>query len=188
MLQDLRNRANAALGNICNENALHPHVNNYASNLRFFTDVVTRLENHFERAHQLVEERIRSLLGHVFSHVFSHLQNTNPDFDFDTVIAPVPEAIRGDLARWVEDNVDALVRAFASDNDGVVVAVDGSDVVNGGGGGANDGDGDASDNDSGASDASGDDQEGAVSDMSDWSRVSLLFILHTKAWVRPQRL
>ena len=79
----------------------------------------------------------------------------------------MPEAIRGDLARWVEDNVDALVRAFSSDNNGVIVMAYGGDVVNGGDGGANVGDGDASDSNSGASDASGGDQEGAVSDMSD---------------------
>ena len=59
--------------------------------------------------------------------------------------------------------MDALVRAFASDNDGVVVAADGDDVVDSGAGGA--GDGDVSDN--GASDASGGAQEDAVSDMSD---------------------
>lgn len=63
--------------------------------------------------------------------------------------------------------MDALVRAFASDNDGVIVAAYEGDVVSGGEDGANDGDGDASDSDSGASDASGGDQEGAVSDMSD---------------------
>ena len=62
--------------------------------------------------------------------------------------------------------MDALVRAFASDDDGVIVAADEADVVNGGEDGANDGDGDASDGDSGASDASGGDQEDAVSDMS----------------------
>ena len=43
--------------------------------------------------------------------------------------------------------MDALVRAFASDDDGVIVAADEADVVNGGEDGANDGDGDASDND-----------------------------------------
>ena len=126
---------------------------------------MTRLENRSERAHQLVDERSRNLLGHAFSRVFSHLQNINPNFDFDAIIAPVPEAIRGDLARWVKENVDALVRAFASNDDGVVVAADGGDVVDGGDGGA--GDGDASASDSGASNASGDDQEDAVSDMSD---------------------
>ena len=142
-------------------------MTNYASHLRFFTDVVTRLENHSERAHQLVEERSRSLLGHAFSRVFSHLQNTNPDFDFDAAIAPVPEAIQGDLARWVEDNVDALVRAFASDDEGVVVAADEGDVGDDGDGGAGDGDGNASDRDSDASDTSGGDPGDTVSDMSD---------------------
>ena len=41
--------------------------------------------------------------------------------------------------------MDALVRAFTSDDDGVVVAVDAGDVVNDGDGGAGGGDGDASD-------------------------------------------
>ena len=41
-----------------------------------------------------------------------------------------PQAIRDDLAHWVEDNVDALIRAFASDNDGVIVAADEGGVVN----------------------------------------------------------
>ena len=31
----------------------------------------------------------------------------------------------------MEDNVDALIRAFASDNDGVIVAADEGGVVNG---------------------------------------------------------
>ena len=75
--------------------------------------------------------------------------------------------IRGDLARWVEYNVDALVRAFTSDDAGVIVAADEGDVVNGGEDGANNGDGEASGDDSGASDASGDALEDVVSDMSD---------------------
>ena len=45
MLQSLRIRANAALGAICDEDAPHPHANDYASHLCFFTDVVTHLEN-----------------------------------------------------------------------------------------------------------------------------------------------
>ena len=93
MLQQLRNRANTTLGNICEVGALHPHVTNYASHLQFFTDVVTHLENRSKRAHQLIEERSRSLLGRAFSHVFSHLQNIDPHFDIDAVIALVPEAI-----------------------------------------------------------------------------------------------
>ena len=81
-----------------------------------------------------------------------------PNFDFDVAIAPVPQAVRGDLARWVEDNVDALVRAFASDNDDEVVAADGGDVVNG----PDAADGDA-EGDGEASEAS-DDSRGAPKD------------------------
>ena len=50
MLQDLRVRANAALGHVWDENALYPHSNDYASHLRFFGDVVTRLEARSDRA------------------------------------------------------------------------------------------------------------------------------------------
>ena len=57
---------------------------------------------------------------------------------FDS-IAPVPEAIRDNLAHWVDDNVDALVRAFASDDDAVVVVADEGGVVDDGEGSASDG-------------------------------------------------
>ena len=40
MLRTLRERANAALGNICEAAAEEPRVTNYAGNIRFFTDVV----------------------------------------------------------------------------------------------------------------------------------------------------
>ena len=104
------------------------------------------------------------MLGRAFSRVFSYLLDRDPHFDFDAAIAPVPIAVRGDLARWVEDNVDALIRAFASDDDGVVVAANEGGVVDepgadgdaGGGGNVND-----------ASDASEDSQEVAMSGMSD---------------------
>ena len=166
MLQDLRNRVNTALGHICDENAPHPHSNDYASHLIFFTDVVTRLEARSDRDRRLVEERSRGLLGRAFSHVFNHLRNTFPDFDFDAAIAPIPQAVRGDLARWVEDNVDALVRAFTSEDDAVVVAVDGGDVVDDGDAGTGDGGGGANDDVSDASGASEHDAEDAASDIS----------------------
>ena len=60
--------------------------------------------------------------------------------------------------------MDALVRAFASDDNAVVVAADEGDVVDDGVGGAGEGDDDASD---GNSDASEGDPGDAVSDMSD---------------------
>ena len=167
MLQSLRIRANAVLGNICDKHAPHPHANDYASHLCFFADVVTRLENRPERARELVEERSRGLLGRAFSCVFSHLQNTYPDFDFAAAIAPIPKAILGDLVRWVEDNVDTLVRAFTSEDDTVVVAADEGDVVDDGEGDAGHDGGDGSDGDSDASDAPEGEPEDTMSDMSD---------------------
>ena len=138
---------------------------NYASNLHFFTDVVTQLETRSGRADRLVEVRSRALLGRAFSRVFSHLQNMDPHFDFDAAFAPVPLAIRGNLAHWVEDNVDALVRAFTADDDGVVVVADEGGMVNGPGADDDDveGDGEASD----ASDDSGGASEDALGDLSD---------------------
>ena len=114
-----------------------------------------------------MEERSRGLLARAFSRVFSHLQNLDPFFDFDAAIALVPEAVRGDLAQWVEDNVDALIQAFTSDDDGVIVAADEGAVVNDGGDGANNGDEEAGSNDGGANDASGDTLKDAASDLSD---------------------
>ena len=61
--------------------------------------------------------------------------------------------------------MDALVRAFTSDNNGVVVAADEGGVVNEHG--ADDGDGDGGDDAIDASDASGGVPEDALSDMSD---------------------
>ena len=82
MLRDLRTRANQALGTICDEHAPHPHAEDYASHLRFFIDVVARLESCAERARELVDEKSRGLLGRAFSHIFSHLLKTNPDLKF----------------------------------------------------------------------------------------------------------
>ena len=165
MLQTLRERANTALGYICEAAAKEPHEVNYTGNLQFFTDVVTLLENRSERSRWLFEERSQALRGRAFSRVFSHLQGRDPHFDFDAAIAPVAIAVRGDLARWVEDNVDALVRAFTTDDDGVIVAADEGGVMDESGavGGVGGGGDDVSD----TSDASGGAPEDTVSDMSD---------------------
>ena len=116
--------------------------------------MVTRLETRSDRARRLVEERSRCLLRRAFSHVFSHLRNTFPDFDFDAAIAPVPQAIWGNLARWVEDNVDALVSAFASNDDAVVVVADEVDLVDDGDEGVAEGGDGAGEDDDYASDVS----------------------------------
>ena len=73
MLTTLWERANTALGNICEAAVGEPHAVNYAGNLQFFTNVVTQLEARSVRADRLVEERSRALLGRAFSRVFSHL-------------------------------------------------------------------------------------------------------------------
>ena len=98
MLATLQERASAALGNICEAVVGEPHTANYAGNLQFFTTVVTQLEARSARADRLVEERSRALLGRAFSRVFSHLLNKDSRFNFDAVIAPVPQVVRGDLA------------------------------------------------------------------------------------------
>ena len=121
------------------------------------------MEARSARARQLVEERGRGLLERAFSLVFSHLLNADPNFDFDAAIAPVPTAVRGDLARRVEDHVDALVRAFALEDDAVVVVADAGDVVDDGDGGVADGGDDANEDDDDASDTSAGD---AASDIS----------------------
>ena len=113
----------------------------------------------------MVEERSHALLGRAFSRVFSHLQNMFPNFDFDATIAPVPQAVRGDLARWVEDNVDALIKAFASDNNDVVVAADEDGAAHGPDAAGSDADSDGEL--SGASCGSGGALEDALGDLSD---------------------
>ena len=77
----------------------------------------------------------------------------------------MPAAIQGNLAQWMEDNVDALVRAFITDDDGVVMAADEGGVVNDPDAGDGDGmgDGEASD----ASNDSGGAPEDALGDLSD---------------------
>ena len=116
------------MGGIYEENVNHPHGDDDASHFRFFTDIGTCLEDRAARAHELIEERSRGLLGRVFSRVFSHLLNMNPHFDFDAVIAPVPGVIQGNLANWVDDHVDALVAEFVVADDAVVIAAEGGDA------------------------------------------------------------
>ena len=69
----------------------------------------------------------------------------------------MPEVIRDNLARWVDDNVDGLVRAFASDDDAMVVVADE-------GGAVDDGEYSASDS---ANNMSGSESGDVASDMSD---------------------
>jgi hypothetical protein len=140
MLEDLRARANRALGTICEENIPRPHEDDDAGYLHFFSQVVIRLEDRASRARQLVEERSRDLLGRVFSCVFSHLLSLDPHFDFDAVIAPVPEVTQDVLVKWVDDHVDDLVAELTLEED---VTVPEEEVVDADSDEGGDADGDA---------------------------------------------
>ena len=97
MLTTLRERANTALGNICEAAVGEPHAVNYASKLQFITDVVTQLEARSVRANRLVEERSRGLLGRAFSRVFSHLRNMDPP---SISTPPSPQSPRPSEMTW----------------------------------------------------------------------------------------
>lgn len=151
MLQGLRIRANNTLGAICDESTAHPHENDYACHLPFFTDIITRLEDQVAQARQLVKERSRGLLGHALSHIFSNLLNLDSHFDFGTVLAPVPAATQDKLAKWVDGHVDALVTELTPEDDTAVLAAKGADT----------GGDDEEDSSYSTSSADGSDEEGA---------------------------
>ena len=129
MLQGLRVRANNALGAICDESAPHPHESDYASHLRVFTDIVTRLEDQATKSRQLIEERSRGLLGCALSRIFSNLLNLDSHFDFSTVLGPVPAATQDKLAKWVDGHVDALVKELTPKDDTAMLAAKGASAV-----------------------------------------------------------
>jgi hypothetical protein len=124
MLEDLRTRANQALGSICEESAPRPREVDDAGNLHFFMQVVARLEDRAARAHELVEERSWELLGRAFSRVFSNLFSLDPYFDFDAAIAPVPEVTQDAVAEWVNNHVDDLVEEFTLVEDATMTEAD----------------------------------------------------------------
>ena len=126
MLQGLRVRANNTLGAVCDESTPHPHESDYASHLRFFTDVLTRLEDQAAKARQLIEERSRGLLGRALSRIFSNLLNLDSHFNFSIVLAPMPAATQDKLAKLVDSHVDALVKELTPKDDTAMLAAEGA--------------------------------------------------------------
>ncbi|KAE8790569.1 hypothetical protein D1007_35081 [Hordeum vulgare] len=108
MFQSLEMRASRALSDICGEGVSSPLVPDDVGYLGFFSRVVECLEAGAEKAHALVEEKNRDVLGQAASDVFSHLLCLDPDFDFAAVLGPVLETIRAALAEWVEVHVKDL--------------------------------------------------------------------------------
>ena len=60
----------------------------------------------------------------------NYLLSLDPDFDFNSTIAPMPGVTRGDLASWVNDHVDDLVAEFSLE-DGVDALAAGESGVDG---------------------------------------------------------
>ncbi|KAE8781694.1 hypothetical protein D1007_45028 [Hordeum vulgare] len=119
MFQSLRTRASWALSDICGDGDSSPLVPNDAGYLGFFFRVVEFLEAGAEKAHALVEEKSRDLLGQAASDIFSHLLHLDPDFDIAAVLDLVTEKICAALAEWVEVHVEDLVARLAPEGCGV---------------------------------------------------------------------
>jgi hypothetical protein len=98
-----------------------------AGYLAFFTKVIERLEEGAKKVGQLVEEESRDLLARATMRVFSHLLRSDPCFDFEAVIAPIPEVIRDALGEWVEDHVDELSARFAREDRYEAAELEGDD-------------------------------------------------------------
>ncbi|KAE8787131.1 hypothetical protein D1007_38907 [Hordeum vulgare] len=78
----------------------------------YSSTLVECLEVGAQKAHALAEVMNRDLLGQAASDVFSHLLRLDPDFDFATILDPVPETIRAALAEWVKVHMEGLVTRF----------------------------------------------------------------------------
>ncbi|KAE8808770.1 hypothetical protein D1007_14863 [Hordeum vulgare] len=116
MFQSLDRRASRALCDICGEGIPGPLIPDYSGYLGFFYRVVERLEASAGKALALTEEKSRDLLGQAASDVFSHLLRLDHDFDFASVLDPMPETVRAALAEWVEVQVEDLVARLAPED------------------------------------------------------------------------
>lgn len=134
------------MDSICKGNVSSPLVPDNAGYLAFFTRAVEQLKEGAEKVGELVEVGSRDLLVQVLTSVFSRLFRSDPDFDFNVVIALVPIVIRDALSEWVEDHVDALSTQFTpNDREGQRMAEGlGDDDNDGGSDGDDDSGGDAS--------------------------------------------
>ncbi|KAI5007705.1 hypothetical protein ZWY2020_008753 [Hordeum vulgare] len=119
MFQSLETRASRALSDICGEVVSSLLVPDDAGYLGLFFRVVECLHAGAKKAHVLVEEKSRDLLGQAVLDVFSHLLRLDPDFDFATLLGPVPETIRAALAKLVEVHVEDLVTSLPPEGCGV---------------------------------------------------------------------
>ncbi|KAE8817239.1 hypothetical protein D1007_05130 [Hordeum vulgare] len=113
MFRSLERRASRALSDIRGEGVSGPLIPDDSTYLGFFYRIMEHLEASAEKALALVEEKSHDLLGQAASDGFNHLLHLDPDFDFASVLDPVPETIRAALAKWVEVHVEDLVTRLA---------------------------------------------------------------------------
>ncbi|KAE8797590.1 hypothetical protein D1007_27245 [Hordeum vulgare] len=97
MFRSLERRASHALSDICGEGVSGPLIPDDSGYLGFFYRVLEHLEAGAEKALALAEEKSRDLLGQAASDDFSHLLRPDPDFDFASMMDPVPELIHAAL-------------------------------------------------------------------------------------------
>ncbi|KAE8782367.1 hypothetical protein D1007_44259 [Hordeum vulgare] len=119
MFPSLERRASRALGDICGEGVSGPLIPDDSGYLGFFFRVVEHLKVSAGKALSFVEEKSCDLLGQAVSVVFSHLLCLDPDFDFASVLDPVPRTIRAALAEWFEVHVEDLLERLAPEGRGI---------------------------------------------------------------------
>ncbi|KAE8775296.1 hypothetical protein D1007_52238 [Hordeum vulgare] len=95
MFRDLLRLARRALGFICKGSVSSPLVPDEAGYLDFFTKVVEQLEASAQKVGAMIEEESHDLLSQALTHVFSSLFHTDPHFNFEDAMAPVPEESKG---------------------------------------------------------------------------------------------
>src|SRR3990170_1036630 len=116
MLHSLELRACDALNFVCRERLEALRVSRNADYVDFSIKLVERLEDGAKKVDGILEEECRDLFSQAATRVFSHLLHADPNFDFDKVIAPVPEELRDGLTKAVEGHVDALLRKYSCDS------------------------------------------------------------------------
>ncbi|KAE8776585.1 hypothetical protein D1007_50695 [Hordeum vulgare] len=113
MFHTLEQRDSRVPGDICREGVSGPLIPDDSGYLGFFYRIMEHVEVSAGKAFALAEEKSCDLLGQVASNIFSHLLHFDPDFDFASVLDPVPKMIRATLAAWVEVHVEDLVARLA---------------------------------------------------------------------------
>ena len=83
-----------------------------AAYITFFDELLHRLEGAAVEFENLIDEASRNLLVVAVDRIFSNIRRLQPDFDFETVTAPVDDEQTGLLYRSISSAVNAYVDRF----------------------------------------------------------------------------